>query len=368
MTSNQFFEPRDRVLASRAAAALMAVAGVITGLFGLWRPQETVGVDRVDPVVLVTSGLLVVLAFVLFRTHGRGPVLVWTLAPVLGIALVTFQDLLTSDASASGQIFFCLPVLYAASQLRGPAAVTVLVLAVAGSATVSLALLPAQAAAADLLFMATTLTTVTALLVRAGDRQAKLTAQLQRMAAVDPLTGLVTRRVLDEAAQSAMSGARRNAGTALILIDIDHFKSVNDGHGHPVGDEALIHLADILTRHARFDDVICRMGGDEIAVLLPGCGIPAAVERAGTIVRHVRTSPMTLANGSELRLTVSVGIAHAPTDAVDLPGLYGAADGGLYEAKMAGRDQVGPVRRATATGTEVVAPTQTRPSSGDTDS
>ena len=82
------------------------------------------------------------------------------------------------------------------------------------------------------------------LLIRSGEQQDELVARLERLAAVDTLTGLATRRVLDEAAKTAMSSADSHEGTSLILLDVDEFKSINDRYGHPGGDEVLVQLAD----------------------------------------------------------------------------------------------------------------------------
>ena len=140
-------------------------------------------------------------------------------------------------------------------------------------------------------YVGATCVTMAAVLVRARSRQEALVVELQHVAAVDPLTGLVTRRVLDQAAASALAGAARNEGTALVLIDVDHFKRINDIYGHPVGDATLVHLARVLTSAIRPDGLICRMGGDEIAVLLPGCSHQAAVRRARELLDALKGRP-----------------------------------------------------------------------------
>jgi diguanylate cyclase (GGDEF)-like protein len=167
-----------------------------------------------------------------------------------------------------------------------------------------------------------------------------LVVELQHVAAIDPLTGLVTRRVLDQAAAAALSGSVRNQGTALVLIDVDHFKRINDTYGHPVGDATLVHLANVLTSSTRPDSLICRMGGDEIAVLLPGCSHEAAVSRTRQMLDALRASPFQLADGTLLSVSVSAGVAQVPANASSLHGLYAAADAALYQAKGAGRGRL----------------------------
>ena len=107
------------------------------------------------------------------------------------------------------------------------------------------------------------------MLTRANGLQERLVAALQEQARVDSLTGLVNRRSFDEALESTLTRPV-GAGTALVLIDVDSFKTINDSHGHPVGDAVLVHLAEVLREQVRTDDaVLSRLGGDELAVLLP---------------------------------------------------------------------------------------------------
>jgi diguanylate cyclase (GGDEF)-like protein len=162
-------------------------------------------------------------------------------------------------------------------------------------------------------------------------------------AAIDHLTGLVTRRVLDDATRSAISGAAAQTGTALVLIDIDRFKIINDTYGHPVGDDALTHVASVLTGLSRTQDVVARMGGDELAVLMPGCTYDVAVVRAEEFVDAVRDTPLRIHDGSLVGLSISAGVAHAPRHAYQVRDLYSSADMALYQAKRDGRDRVGEV-------------------------
>ena len=190
--------------------------------------------------------------------------------------------------------------------------------------------------------MTAAIVTTAALLTAAGERQEKLVALLERQAAIDPLTGLVTRRVLDDAAQAAMSGAASEGGTALILIDVDHFKRINDTYGHPGGDAVLVQLADVLVACSRSTDVVSRLGGDEIALLLPGCSAATLVDRAEEVLAQIRGHRFAVGDGRFVAVSISGGLAHAPSDAADLRSLYAAADHALYRAKHLGRDQIHP--------------------------
>jgi diguanylate cyclase (GGDEF)-like protein len=197
---------------------------------------------------------------------------------------------------------------------------------------------------------------MTGLLVLAGRRQDRLVALLESQASLDPLTGLVTRRVLDEAVRRALEAPIVNPGTALILVDIDRFKQINDNYGHPIGDDALVHIATLLGRLGRSDTVISRLGGDEIAVLLPSCTEAVARERAYEFLRTVQENPLVLADGTELTISISLGVAHAPKGESQLRELYANADISLYEAKRGGRGRVG--RASVGHPTFVPAPNQ----------
>jgi diguanylate cyclase (GGDEF)-like protein len=159
--------------------------------------------------------------------------------------------------------------------------------------------------------------------------------ELQAQALRDPLTGVHNRRILDEVAPPMMEQAERyETATALVLLDVDDFKGVNDEHGHLTGDAVLVDLAGHLRAGVRAADVVVRYGGEEFAVLMPGVGTTGARAR----VEALRAAWRRLPGG--LRPTLSVGIAAAPDHGVGLDDLMRAADEALYRAKRAGRDRV----------------------------
>jgi diguanylate cyclase (GGDEF)-like protein len=335
-----YLEPRDRDEAKRTAATLFMVAAGVTVVFAVIVPPPGGAAARV--LTLLLPAVLIVLSVLLLklRSSERRLLALWAPAPILGILAIAGMDLATSDASAAGQVFLCYPVIYAASQLKPPAAIAACLLAVAADATLVFRLEPLTPALTDLCYVSAALLAMTALLIRAGKRQDALVLELRRQAAIDPLTGLVTRRVLDDAVRSALTSAD-GGGTALVMLDVDRFKLVNDHHGHPVGDAALVHIASVLAANTRPETIICRLGGDEIAFLLPGCPASVAMDRAEHLVRVIRESPMTLPNGDLLQITVSVGVAHALHHTESMRELYAEADAALYNAKNAGRDRVG---------------------------
>ncbi|WP_457110762.1 GGDEF domain-containing protein [Marmoricola sp. URHA0025 HA25] len=316
------------------------MAALVSVAFAPFQPADR----KAGPTaLLIGSGViaLVILLAVFARYFHEANVLAWTVSPLLAIAAIAVVDMLTHDSSVSAQIFFVFPTLYAASQLRVVGSVVVTTASLIGELFVVGAQLPAREAAVDAGYVAAALVTTAVLLTVATERQAQLIARLEEMAAIDPLTGLVTRRVLDEAASSALSGANSDEGTTLILLDVDNFKTINDQYGHPAGDAVLVELADLIVRRARGSDVVCRLGGDEIAVLLPACSREIGWRRAEEMVTDVRKHAFTVDGlGRTLSVSISLGLAHAPSDAYDLRTLYGAADAALYEAKRSGRGRL----------------------------
>jgi diguanylate cyclase (GGDEF)-like protein len=275
------------------------------------------------------------------RHRPRAALVAWALGPLMAVGVIVLLDLWTSDASVAAQVFLFFPTLYGASQLPRPGAIVMTAASVLGEVVVVLSALPLRTAAIDIGDVSAALVTTAVLLIHSGEQQAGLVARLERLAAIDTLTGLATRRVLDEAAKSAMSSADSHEGTSLILLDVDEFKSINDRYGHPGGDEVLVQLGALLVQSARRGDVVSRLGGDEMALLLPGCSVTSLRHRAEQIVADVGNHPFVLHSGEEVRVSVSVGLANAPTDAVDLQSLYVRADRALYEAKRSGRNRVG---------------------------
>jgi len=332
-----WMQPRNTRDASRVVATLIGVA-VTTTVFSAPLQAQQHGAAEL---ALGCCLLLIVLLMSLAAQRMREPHRVaWAVAPVVGIVILTAMDILTRDASVTAQIFFVFPVLYGSSQLRAKGAGVVTALAIIGEVVVVSTLLPAGEALVNAWYVAAAMATTGALLSIISERHARLVVRLKRMAALDPLTGLATRRVLDDAAASALSGSGAGAGTALILLDVDHFKSINDQYGHPAGDQVLVQLGALLLAHSRERDVVCRLGGDEVAVLLPDCPYPAAVARAEELLAATYAHTFHVEDGDPLPVSVSIGCAHLPTHASDMRSLYSAADAALYDAKQRGRGRV----------------------------
>jgi len=161
------------------------------------------------------------------------------------------------------------------------------------------------------------------------------------MAVTDPLTGLHNRRYMNGQLDALVARANRGGDpVAVLVLDIDHFKAVNDSLGHDAGDEVLREFSVRLATNVRAVDLPCRFGGEEFVVVMPGTTLEDAHRIAERIRRDVGASPFRILGGEPLSITVSVGVA-ATRGADDTPAsLLKRADEGVYEAKKAGRNRV----------------------------
>lgn len=170
-------------------------------------------------------------------------------------------------------------------------------------------------------------------ILMAGDR---LRAEFEHIASHDPLTGVLTRRVFMDACTQELARCRRHGRSmALLLMDIDHFKSVNDTHGHQMGDRVLIDFTRRVTGLLRRPDLLARFGGEEFVLLLPETSREDAIAVAQRILARVAE----LSEGLPA-ITVSIGVATNRADEEQIDALLARADKALYQAKDEGRNRV----------------------------
>lgn len=176
---------------------------------------------------------------------------------------------------------------------------------------------------------------------RVGKRMAQNELQLQQMAIKDGLTGLYNRRQFNLMLKELIDiHVRYKRPASLIMIDIDHFKQINDSYGHLAGDAVLVEMGRRLARQVRNIDRACRYGGEEFALLLPETGAAEAMLFANRLCNEVASNRWDLDQETQISVTVSIGVAGCPEHAVSPQDMVAAADNALYEAKLAGRNRV----------------------------
>jgi diguanylate cyclase (GGDEF)-like protein len=182
-------------------------------------------------------------------------------------------------------------------------------------------------------------------ITRVGRAYNRVRTQLASMVLTDPLTGCLNRRGFDQAlAREVARSARAGSDLALLALDLDHFKMINDTYGHIAGDEVLRAAGTLLIQAGRAGDVVARTGGEEFAVLLPDTSAAGAFQLASRLCEMVRAHAFSTAaaSGDPIRVTTSIGVvAGAPQLDGDFAALFSArADIALYAAKRSGRDRV----------------------------
>ena len=164
-----------------------------------------------------------------------------------------------------------------------------------------------------------------------------LREKLRNQALRDPLTGLYNRRYMEDCLQRFVRLAEReNREISLIMVDLDHFKRLNDEHGHSFGDQVLRDAALTLTGSLRETDIVCRFGGEELVVILPDCPLERAADKAELL--RLRIEELSSTHGADI--SASFGVASVPHTSQSVTDLLQAADQALYKAKQGGRNQV----------------------------
>lgn len=336
---------------ARTAAWTLAVFAIFTGLFGLLDPRYLAG-EELARMIGARIGLMLVLLVVALRlprisdlTRFDRILFLTGLAGVItafGANLARpgdYTHFATTDVVLIFGAYTLLPIPLAA---RGSLAALVTLGDVALFAGLK-SPVPPMAATGSLFGLAAgnALGYLVSSRVHAYRRQQYLSRlELERRASRDDLTGALNRRAFVERAAEELARARLLARPlALLLIDLDHFKAVNDRHGHLVGDEALRALGRQLDELRREGDVFARLGGEEFALLLPDTAITGAVA-AGERIRLAAAMSHAREDGSPVPLSVSVGVAEADEGEEEIEPLLARADRALYAAKAAGRDRV----------------------------
>ncbi|HYI35079.1 MAG TPA: GGDEF domain-containing protein [Thermoleophilaceae bacterium] len=340
-------EERKTMAYSAAAIYLGAIiiAGVESAIPG--GPQNS----------LVPGIVALVAASVAIVAGPRLPRLALAVFAPIGVATIAYALAETSGGPTDGAVLYMWPVLWM-SYFYGRAGAVFIVAFVALAQGIALLSMPADQVSIDRWIDVVASVTVVAAVVRyLAGRNSRLVTNLEEQARIDPLTGLLNRRGLDERMDVEVRRAlRADTSMAVAIFDIDHFKDVNDEHGHEVGDRVLSWVGGVLAQETRGVDAAARSGGDEFMVLMADTDARAGCLLAER-VRNTLTSPEARADRRRhgvpeaLELTVSAGIAGA--GARDAGQLVEAADKALYVAKGDGRNRVESVDYAALPDTHV---------------
>lgn len=165
-------------------------------------------------------------------------------------------------------------------------------------------------------------------------------AQAREVAETDALTFLPNRRTIIRELQDEFIRAEKYQNRfSISIVDVDHFKSINDTYGHTIGDEVLRQIAIQLRNHVRHPDIVGRYGGEEFLILLPNSDSKAAADQAARLCKLVRETEVTINGGQVLNMTVSIGVAQLKHGEESWDFLLNRADNAMYEAKNGGRDR-----------------------------
>jgi len=288
-----------------------------------------------DPKFAILPVIVVLVMFVALLAVGpRLPRWGLALLGPIGVALIAYA-LATSPGPGDGAVLYSLPVLWTTVFFGRNGAIAIVGLVGAGEAAALLALPAGSAYPGRWVDVMVSITAIAVVARVLECRSEMLRERLRGEARTDPLTGLLNRRGFDEHASRELGHAGRDdRPIALATFDIDHFKQINDEHGHVVGDRVLVHLARVLSSESRGIDVAARLGGEEFAVLMPGSdqiGAEAFVER-------VRYSLATTDCPSLPHVRVSAGITTTAVP-LEVETMLERVDCALYAAKRGGRDR-----------------------------
>jgi diguanylate cyclase (GGDEF)-like protein len=306
----------------------------VTGTLGVFVSREQTARDGF--IVVATSVCLAMCGWVSRFRPGLLPDVIWIAAPFLATVVISSLNIITEDSGTGSQLFYLWPVFYAANFLSRPVVYVSLVAVLFGEGLTLIVVLRADNAVPDTVAMTLAMTMTTFVVLSLRERGDLLLRRLEGQALADPLTGLSNRRYFDEELDRAGEwAARTGRPLALVTVDLDHFKGINDTYGHAIGDQALQAVATAMRSVSEQDDVMARLGGDEFVMLLRA-DLRGALRTTETL-REAVAAVTFLPSGSP---RLSIGVAVLPEHADTVDELAKASDAALYQAKSRGRGQV----------------------------
>ncbi|GAA0800599.1 hypothetical protein Sya03_09400 [Spirilliplanes yamanashiensis] len=266
----------------------------------------------------------------------RVPRRVLALLPPFGTALIGMAAWLDGTAGDGSEMLYVWPVLLAAYFLSMRAGLMNVAIVAVGYPPLAISILGPVGITSSVYLIGTLLVTV--MIVSSLRRQlARVLDASEHEARTDRLTGLTNRRGWDEDLHRVLARQQAHGQpVSVVMIDLDHFKRLNDTHGHAAGDAALAGVAQVLQSGVRPGDVLARLGGEEIGLLLPGRGAEEAASEADVLRRRIEQE----SSAWPAPVTVSIGVAGAREDVATGEALMEAADSALYAAKRTGRNRV----------------------------
>lgn len=274
------------------------------------------------------------MAVLLFLIGPRLPFGPLFFAGPIGAGLVAI-GLATTPGAGDGAALYAWPVLWVAYFFGRVETVLIIVWVGLVHALALLALAPGDGYFDRWIDVMVSVSVVGAVVQALSHRNEDLLRRLSAQARIDSLTGILNRRGFDERAPLELARASRDdTPIALVSLDIDHFKRVNDQHGHDAGDRVLVRLGEIFREQGRGTDLVARVGGEEFTALLR----PADADQARAYAERVRTAFAGL-DDLGFPVTISAGIAASPPSSRQIEALLAQADAALYEAKVSGRNR-----------------------------
>ena len=329
-------EPSVSAAKNVGGSLMLAAAALVSGVTALTELRHEAFPPTTRLINYGLSGVAALCGLALLRTPRRVPLWLLNVLPSVSAVLICVPASVDKSPTQLGPLLLTWPVTFAAAVLSARVAWITM-----GVTAAAYAVLTSVAHGVDGLTLwvevTASITVICWMVVRVQGQALQLREALARLARTDPLTALANRRGFDEALAREHARHRRGGpDMSLLLVDIDHFKAVNDSWGHQAGDAALRRLGLLLSTRFRTMDVVGRIGGEEFAVLIPDCAAGRARQRAAELCDAVRVET----ESWEHPITVSVGVATSEHPETTPAELYAAADSALYAAKAAGRDRI----------------------------
>jgi diguanylate cyclase (GGDEF)-like protein len=332
-THSEVRYPHAPRTAARVGGTLLLIGGSLAVILMAVGPGFVHG--KTEPTLFVASiaigiGLLCVI------WPGRVPGWFLPMIGPLGTVLIAMSSILTRTTTDGSELLYMWTVLFSGYFMPMRFALLNIGLIALVYPAIAISIMGRLGITPSVYLVGTSI--VTMLIVASLRNQiARVITETAREARTDKLTGLANRRSWEEGLAHEIARQRRQQGPlSALVIDLDHFKRLNDTYGHAAGDLALAGVADILRSHARQSDVLARVGGEEFNLLLPDCAPGDARHRA----EEIRIAVERIAAEWATPVTVSIGVASLPVHARAAGELMEAADVALYEAKRAGRNTV----------------------------